>query len=111
MCQWKHILLLQRNQNVQRHPNLGPTDRPLLVPESLTSLTKHVLQAYEMEGGDLLPSTQMIPPSIIQQTPLQHIGEGKHNEYVPVNWETNIDQESIQAYGCLLYTSPSPRDS
>ena len=72
MCQWKHILLLQRNQNVQRHPNLGPPDRPLLVPESLTSLTKDVLQAYEMEGGDLLPSTQMIPPSIIQQTPLQH---------------------------------------
>jgi len=52
-----------------------------------------------MEGGDILPSSKMIPPSIIQQTPLQHLGEGKHNEYVPVAWETKNDQDSIQAFG------------
>ena len=40
----------------------------------------------------------MIPPSIIQQTPLQHLGEGQHNEYVPVAWETKNDQDSIQAF-------------
>lgn len=99
MCQQKHNLLLPRNHNVRSHSPLGPPDRLLPVPGSVSSLRKDESQTYEMEGGDILPSTQMIPPSIIQQTSLLHLGEGNHNEYVPVAWETKNDQDSIQAFG------------
>lgn len=99
MCQQKRYLLLPRNHNERRTPSLGQPGRQLPVPESTSSLSQDDCKIYEMEGGDILPSTQMIPPSIIQQTPLQHLGEGKHNEYVPVTWETQKSQDSINPFG------------
>ena len=99
MCQQKQFLLLPQTQNVRRPQPLGQPGRRAPVPESTSSLIEDDCHSYEMEGGDILPSTQMIPPSIIKQSPLQHLGEGKHNEYVPVNWEAKNNQDSINPFG------------
>ena len=99
MCQQKQLLLLQQTQNVRRPPSLGPPGRRVPVPESTSSLIEDDCNTHEMEGGDILPSTQMITPSLHQQSSLQHLGEGKHNEYVPVAWETKNNQDSINPFG------------
>ena len=99
MCQQKRHLLLPRSENERKTPFLGPPGRRQPVPESTSSLSQDDSHTYEMEGGEILPSTQMIPPSMIQQSTLQHLGEVKHNEYVPVTWEAKNNQDSINPFG------------
>ena len=61
----------------------------------LNVFRKDRCQTYVMEGGDILPPTQMIPQTTLQQ---HLVGEGTLNDaYVPVAWETENDQGSIQA--------------
>ena len=110
---------IYKDGETQRPPGIRPimwADTHFYPPDKKEKATKEWMDLKEkMKAANEIDESSKVHAAPAAGAPMTHSGKGA---YRPCNTETTIVEflgndlaEEQQKQGCLLYTSPSPRDS